>query len=93
MPTSTVTVATAATVVAAENQKRIYLLVWNKHASNTIYLGDDSSVTTGNGIEVVAGDFFVFEHKGGPFQFFHRGDVYGIAGGNTDVNVWEISER
>jgi hypothetical protein len=50
-------------------------------------------VTASSGYPLDAGDELVFEFDGGKYQFFYRGDIYGIvASGTADIRVWELLE-
>lgn len=73
----------AAVRIVAANAKRDAVSIQNLHASNDLYVGPDSSVTSSTGQKVAAG---------GSIAPPTRGDVYGRASGaSTDVRFWEIS--
>lgn len=76
-----VSIGTTAAVVKAAFFRRESILIVNNHASQILYLGSDSSVTTSNGIPVAAG---------GSVRLRTKSDVYGIASGaSTDVRYFE----
>lgn len=80
---SAVSVGASAVSVASARLARNGLVIQNAHASNTLYLGADSNVTTSNGLKVVAGGSCEFPD--------YQGAVYGIASGaSTDVRVFEV---
>jgi hypothetical protein len=77
-----VAVGASAVQVVAANGLRDNVIVHNNHASQILYLGDDSSVTTANGLPVPAGQKVTLEGYTGP--------VYGIASGAaTDTRYLE----
>lgn len=79
----TVSVGTSATLLRAANSGRSSLLLKNTHATNILYLGDTSSVSTGNGFPIGAGESILVPTKGA---------VYGIASGaSTDVRFFEVT--
>jgi len=72
--------ATAAVLVAAR-QARESVLIKNNHASQILYLGGNSSVTTSNGLPLAAGESVRVESKN---------VIYAIASGaSTDVRYFE----
>jgi hypothetical protein len=72
---------TAALIKGARTTRKA-LIVQNVHASQSLYIGSDASVTTSNGLHVAAGDSILV-----PFQ----GTVYGIASGAaTDIRYFEV---
>lgn len=80
---NTVSVGTSATLIRAAASARDAIIVQNAHASNLLYIGTDSSVTTSNGLRVGAGE---------SISVPTRGNVYGIASGaSTDVRYLEVS--
>jgi hypothetical protein len=90
MPTSAVSVTTSATQIVAANPIRTGLIIENV-GGGTVYLGDDSSVTTSNGIKLAANATRELFFNGGAWQFYYRGDLYGIvATGTSDVRVLEL---
>lgn len=79
----TVSIGTSAAVIKAAHGSRTSLVVQNAHATNTLYVGSDSSVTTSNGVVVAAGASVTFDD--------YTGDVYGIASGaSTDVRYFQV---
>lgn len=79
----TVTIGGTAAVVKAGNSRRKAIVVQNVHASQDLYLGDDSSVTTSNGLKVAAGESILVPTTG---------PIYGIASGaGTDVRYFEAT--
>jgi hypothetical protein len=52
----TVSVAATATLIRPAKALRKSIVVQNVHASQTLYLGDDSSVATTTGLRLNAGD-------------------------------------
>jgi hypothetical protein len=75
-----VTVAVTATVILAANTSRANLLIQNLGGAN-LYIGNDSSVTTANGIEIP---------PNGTITLTVDDDIYGIsASGNLDVRYFE----
>jgi hypothetical protein len=85
-----VTVTTVATLILAANGKRLNSLIAN-NASQTVFLGPDSSVTTANGIPLQAGT--MLKEDSGTERVW-TGDVYGIVAATTaDVRYWERTGR
>ena len=79
----TVTIGGTAAVIKAANSQRKSILVQNVHASNVLYIGDDSSVATTTGIRLIAGESIEINDYNGP--------VYGIASAaGTDVRYLEV---
>lgn len=79
----TVSVGAAAVLVVAARFSRNGLVVQNVHATQTLYLGNDSSVTTSTGIQVPAGASADFPD--------YAGAVWGIASGAaTDTRFFEV---
>lgn len=79
---NTVSVGTTAAVIASRRDSRNSIIVQNVHASQVLYVGTDSSVTTSNGLKVAAGESVKIDD--------YRGVVYGIASGAaTDVRFLE----
>ena len=93
MSVAAVSVGNTATLIIAENFNRIRVIIDNQ-GSQVVYLGDDDTVTTSNGITLAADDKLIMTFGGGVnFPFFFRGDIYGIvASGTADVRVWEMVE-
>lgn len=78
-----VTIGASAAVVKSGKPSRKSILIQNLHATQVLYLGLDSSVTTSNGLRVAAGESVRIDDYNGP--------VYGIASGaGTDVRYLEV---
>jgi hypothetical protein len=76
-----VSIGTAAAVLVAARQARESVLIKNNHASQILYLGGNSSVTSSNGLPLAAGESVRVET---------RQVVYAIASGaSTDVRYFE----
>ena len=76
------TIGTSAAVIVAASSRE-YVIVKNNHATNILYLGFDSSVTTSNGMSVAAGSDRIIDG--------YDGAVYGIASAaSTDVRYLEV---
>lgn len=76
----TVSIGTSAAIVLAAASRRT-VIVQNNHATQILYLGDDSSVTTSTGLKVAAGASVTLQDYIGP--------LYGIASGaTTTVNYF-----
>jgi hypothetical protein len=74
-------IGTSAAVLVAARQARESVLVKNNHASQILYLGSDSSVTSSNGLPLAAGESVRIESKN---------VVYAVASGaTTDVRYFE----
>ena len=80
-----VSVGGTAVLLKAANTSRVSLTVQNLHATQLLYLGTSSAVTTANGIRVAAvGGTYVFDD--------YLGEVWAIASGAaTDVRYWETN--
>lgn len=79
----TVTIGATAGLVKAAWPQRKSIVVQNVHASNVLYLGDDSSVLTTSGLKIAAGESVKLDD--------FVGDVYGIASAaGTDVRFFEV---
>ncbi len=93
MPTAAVSVTTSATKILAARYTepgRIGVVLDNQ-GSVTVFLGDDDTVTTANGITLEAGKKFILTAEMGFEKYFFRGDLYGIvASGTADVRAWEL---
>lgn len=75
-------IGTTAVLITAARNARDAVLVQNLHASNDLYVGPDSSVTSSNGIKIAAGE---------SISVPSRGDVYGIgSAASTDARFWEV---
>jgi len=57
MSTNQITVTGSATLIKSANSSRKKIVLQNL-SDSTIYLGDDSSVTTSNGYPILSGDTF-----------------------------------
>lgn len=78
-----VSVSDSATEVVAANADRKLVIIQNLGAA-TVYLGEDSSVTTTSGIELVTGAVLTDEHSADAW--------YGITeSGSADLRVVEVS--
>ena len=81
-----VSIGTTNTLILSDNPQRLSLVVVN-NGSNTVYIGPDTSVTTANGIKIVASGTYS-EDSGGTKMYC--GPFYGIASdGTTIVAYWE----
>ena len=90
MAYNTVTITTTATLIIAANTNRIGLILVNTSAG-TVYLADNNSVTTSNGIPLRENENLT-EDSGGTKMF--PGDIYGIVGsGTADVRYWERTRQ
>jgi hypothetical protein len=86
MAYSSVTVGNTATLLVAANTARLSLVIEN-NGSVTVYLGPDTSVSSSNGIPLLADGSFQ-EDSGGARMY--QGDIYGVTASDTsDVRVWE----
>ena len=89
-PPFAVTVTTAATQIIAENPQRTSIYLENNDATEVLFLGQDATVTTANGI-AIAGGGLVVEDMG---HRLWKGPWFGIVGaGTVDVRVWERTDR
>lgn len=86
MAYGTITVTNAATSILAANNERKGSLIFN--ASNqTVYLGMDSSVTTSNGLPLLANASM---QNSGQNEVW-KGAIYGIvASATADCRFWEF---
>ena len=76
---------TAATIVTA-NSQRISLIITNI-GSSPAYIGEDSSVTSANGIKIVSNGSLT-EDSGGTRMYM--GEYYAIAGSSsTTITYWQ----
>ena len=80
-----VTVGNTATLIVAANTARLSLVIQN-NGSVTVYIGPDASVSTSNGVAILANGSFQ-EDSGGARMY--QGDIYGITDSSSDVRVWE----
>jgi len=85
----TISVGTSATEILAANPRRTKLEIQHV-GTNPVYLGLDSSVTTGNGRELVAdGTPFTDETTSG--RECYKGSIQGIVAASTeDVRYMEF---
>lgn len=91
MAYGTITVTTSATLVVNANTKRQDLIITNNSVSTDVYIGQDSSVTTSNGLPLYANQTRERSRNGGTYGWL--GPVYAIcASGTADIRYWE-SER
>lgn len=82
----TLDVGTSATLIKAGNSTRRSITIQNNHASQTLHIDGDESVTTASGLKIAAGASFTVEDYNGP--------IYGIASGiTTTVNYFETYGR
>jgi hypothetical protein len=78
----TVSVGTSAALILAARATRRQVVIANQHATQTLHIGDDSSVTTSTGLRIAAGANLTLDDYNGP--------VYGIASGAaTTTNYLE----
>jgi hypothetical protein len=85
---NTVTIGTAAALIIAANTQRQSLVLVNSGPA-TCFIGQDTSITTGNSIFLEAEDTFTEDSGGG--SRVYQGDVYGITsiGNTTVIRYWE----
>lgn len=76
--TITVTNAAGGTQIVAANANRKGIIIINMDSTNSVFLGDDASVTTANGLELPPGAFIVYNN--------YTGVVHGIAE-NAGVDI------
>jgi hypothetical protein len=81
----TVTVGSSATKIVGANPQRISLIIVNT-GTPTVFIGQDNSVTTSNGIPLKT-DMNLTEDSGG--QKVYCGDIWGICASSSDVRWWE----
>ena len=87
------TIAGTATQIVAANTgtpRRIALMIRNRSATDTLFLGDANTVTASNGYPLEAGEELILDFDGGVPGFFYRGAVWGISGGSVDTRYWEL---
>lgn len=83
---NTVSVGTTPTLIVPANAQRLSLIVVNT-SSGTVYLGQDTTVTTSNGIPMLQNQNLT-EDSGGTKMYC--GPIYGIVASSTsDVRAWE----
>lgn len=82
------TVTNTATLIVGANRERIGLVIVN-NGTETIFLGQDNTVTTLNGTPVLQGANMT-EQNGGAGTEMYYGPVYAIAAtGPVNVRYWE----
>jgi len=90
MSYSSISVTTAATLIVAANPRRQSLIITNTDATNKLYLGSDSNVTTSTGVEIGTGANLTEDNGGSKV---YCGDVWGISTGTISVRMWERTEQ
>ena len=77
---------TVATIVTANAQR--YSIVFTNIGAGKAYIGEDSSISSANGILLVANGGSLTEDSGG--QKVYMGEYYGIAGSaSTTLTYWQ----
>ena len=90
MAYNTVTVSNSATLILAANTNRLGLVLVNT-SSGTVYVGEDTSVTTSNGTPIRQNEN-LSEDSGGTKMYC--GPIYGIvSSGTSDVRYWERTRQ
>ena len=83
---SNVSVTTSATLITKDNPKRLSMIMYNA-SSTTVYIGQTVSLTTADGVAIVAGGS-LSEDSGG--ERVYLGAYYGISTtGTADIRYWE----
>ena len=83
---SNVSVGTSATRIVQSNERRQSLLIEN-NSNLTLYIGEDSSVTTSNGIAILPDGILTESNDG---TKLYMGDYWGIVETSTaDIRYWE----
>jgi hypothetical protein len=82
---NTITVTNAATVIVGANSQRLSLIITNT-GTPTVYIGQDASVTTANGVPLIT-NATLTEDSGGTKMYC--GPIYGICASTSDVRYWE----
>ena len=93
---ATVSIANTATSIIAKNSGRGSLVIENVDASKTVFWGVDNTVTTANGMQLLAGERMIWTYDGDfeASRFFYRGAFFGIvASGTADVRVQEFTDQ
>ena len=86
MPLGSVEVKTEATLIVAPNNNRIGLILANS-GSCTIFIGEDETLTTTDGIPIRQDERYT-EDSGGTKMY--SGPIYGIvSSGKADIRFWE----
>ena len=78
--------------IVAKNLSRIQILLYNNSAV-TIFLGEDTNVTTSNGYPFLSGreKTIGFNGDADAFPLSYRGAIYGIvATATADLRYWEM---
>jgi len=75
-----------APVVLAANPKRVYALIRNTHATQTLFIGPTAAVTSSTGAEVLT-------NKGERVRIDTTAAIYGaVSGAATTVEVIEVTQ-
>lgn len=83
---SQISITTSATSIVTANTARISLIIENE-GDEIVYIGPDSSTTSGSGVALIQGGTYT-EDSGGMRMFM--GDVWGITTTSTsDIRYWE----
>ena len=83
---ATVTVLDTATLILADNPKRLSVII-NNVGDETVYIGQTDSVTSADGVPLLQ-NATLTEDSGGTKVYC--GPIYGITASSTsDVRVWE----
>lgn len=82
---SAVTVGTSATPLPVNPLEYRRALVIHNNGGTTIFLGD-ASVTTSTGLPLAAGEKIAFDIQNNPNVV-----VYGVASGDTEIRIMELS--
>ena len=75
---NTVTVSSTAVVIVAANSKRTSLIIQNRHATDTLFVGA-TGVTIANGLGIAAGLSMTFVNV--------QAAIFGIRGASADIDV------
>ncbi len=93
MAVSSVSVTSSATQIVAEKKTtphRTRIIIDNQ-SSETLYLGEDNTVTTSTGITLASGEKREFGPNVVEPRFIYRGAIWGIVKtGPADIRVWEM---
>ncbi len=85
---ASVTIGTAAGVLIQANPQRIGMVIVNT-GSDSVYIGNNSSVTSNDGFPLKQDESFTYDSGG---DKLYLGDFYGItASGTSDVRVHEFT--
>ena len=79
-----VNVTAAATLINASNAGRKNIIIKNTDAANTIYIGENNTVTSANGFPLDPKDSLSLNH--------YTGDIYGICAAGLAANAAVLSE-